>query len=58
MYGTKTKGVIRWTVWIGLDGTVHKHGRGWPMPPSTRRRCSSKSTAPGLSGCSELRVTA
>ena len=25
MYGKKTKGVIRSTVWIGRDGTVRKH---------------------------------
>lgn len=25
MYGKKTKGVIRSTVWIGADGTVRKH---------------------------------
>jgi len=25
MYGKKTKGVIRSTVWIGPDGVVHKH---------------------------------
>jgi len=25
MYGKKTKGVIRCTVWIGPDGTVRKH---------------------------------
>jgi thioredoxin-dependent peroxiredoxin len=27
MYGKKTKGVIRSTVWVGPDGTVRKH---WP----------------------------
>ena len=25
MYGKKTKGVIRSTVWVGPDGTVRKH---------------------------------
>lgn len=31
MYGKKTKGVIRSTVWIGPDGTVRKH---WARVPS------------------------
>lgn len=31
MYGKKTEGVIRSTVWIGADGKVRKH---WPRVPS------------------------
>ena len=31
MYGKKTKGVIRSTVWIGVDGTVKKH---WAKVPN------------------------
>ena len=30
MYGKKTKGVIRSTVWIGPDGVVRKHWKRVP----------------------------
>jgi peroxiredoxin Q/BCP len=36
LYGKKTTGVIRSTVWVGPDWTVRKHWRGWPTPPSPR----------------------
>ena len=34
MYGKKTKGVIRSTVWIGPDGVVHKH---WARVPDAAK---------------------
>jgi peroxiredoxin Q/BCP len=34
MYGKKTKGVIRSTVWIGPDGTVRKH---WARVPDAAK---------------------
>ena len=34
MYGKKTKGVIRSTVWVGPDGTVRKH---WARVPDAAR---------------------
>ena len=47
LYGKKTKGVIRSTVWIGPDGTSASTGRGWPTPPNTRPRSSRPSAAGG-----------
>jgi len=34
MYGKKTKGVIRSTVWIGPDGVVRRH---WPRVPDAAK---------------------
>jgi len=48
MYGKKTKGVIRSTVWIGPDGVVRKHWARVPdaakhPPPSSRRSAAANS---------------
>ena len=38
MYGKKTQGVIRSTVWIGPDGRSRSTGPRWPRPPIIRPR--------------------